>query len=66
MLTRETALERLRSAGTLATFKRPGNAINTAEANTPRVNAIVAVVDATRACTGPRHLAPAAGQMVLP
>lgn len=66
MLTRETALERLRTAGTLMTSARPQNAINPREANTPNTVRFAAVVADTKSGSGPRHLAPAACQVILP
>lgn len=66
MLTREIALDRLRTTGTLMTSARPQNAINPRDANTPKTQAVAAVVADTRASSGPRHLAPASCQVVLP
>jgi hypothetical protein len=66
MLTRETALARLRTAGTLATGKRSANVITATATANPMVRAAARAIEANRHVTGPRELAPSACQAVLP
>jgi hypothetical protein len=66
MLTRELALQRLRTAGTLAATPRPTNAITRKAARNETVRAVAQVLAADPLRSGPRCLAPAANHGVLP
>jgi pantothenate kinase len=66
MLTRETALARLRTAGTLAAGKKRLNVITRAQATDATARAIQRIVAMDGYHDGGRLLAPAAAQGVLP
>lgn len=66
MLTREAAIERLRTTGTLASTALPKSVITADQARDPTARAIAAILKANRATRAPRCLAPAANQSVLP
>lgn len=66
MLTKETALARLRATGTLATDKRAANVITAAATVNPMVRAAARAIDASRRAAGLRALAPSIYHGVLP
>ncbi len=66
MLTRETALARLRATGTLSAAGLPRTAITAAEAKDPVARLVATIAAKAAAAPGPRHLAPSANQGVLP
>ncbi len=66
MLTRETAIERLRTKGTLATTPLPKTAITVDDVANPTGRAIARIVHANKASRAARCLAPSANHMVLP
>jgi hypothetical protein len=66
MLTRETALARLRAAGTLAPGKKRLNVITRAQATDTTARAIHRIVAMDSYHDGARLLAPAAAQGLLP
>lgn len=68
MLTRKTAIERLRTVGTLRPEGGAANTISLADATAPLSRAISHVVQRQRrqSANGPSELAPSCAQMVLP
>lgn len=66
MLTRKTALVRLRATGTLAEGALPTNVVARADISSKAASKIRYVLRLNEAGTGPRHLAVATNQMVLP
>jgi hypothetical protein len=66
MLTRQTALTRLHTAGTLAAGKKRTNVITRAQATDATARAIQRIVAMDSYHDGSRLLAPAAAQGVLP
>lgn len=66
MLTRETALARLRTAGTLAAGKKRLNVLTRAQVTNVTARAIQRLIAVDSHRGGPRLLAPAAAQGILP
>lgn len=66
MLTRETALARLRATGTLSSAGRSGVAITTQQAGDPLAKLVNDIASRACATTSARHLATSINQMVLP
>jgi hypothetical protein len=66
MLTRETALQRLRTTGTLSTSARSRTAVTSEQARDPVALAVARIVAANRAATAARCLAPSVNHLVLP
>lgn len=66
MLTRETALERLRTTGTLAVATRSKHAITLEQAKDPMAHQIGRIVEANLRGPRERCLAPSANHAVLP
>jgi hypothetical protein len=66
MLTRKTALARLRATGTLAEGALPRNVVARADISSKAAGKIRYVIRLNDTGTGPRHLAGATNQMVLP
>lgn len=66
MLTRETALAQLRTAGTLAAGKKRFNVLTRAQVGNKTARAIQNLVALDGHRDGPRLLAPATAQGILP
>ena len=66
MLTRESALARLRATGTLSAAGLPRTAITAAQAKDPLARLVAVIAAKAPTTTGPRHLAPSRNQGVLP
>lgn len=65
-LTREVALQRLRSGGSLAPALRPANIITAEQARHPLGQQLKRVLDQHQRAPGPRCLAPSVNHAVLP
>lgn len=66
MLTKEVALARLRTTGSLASEKRLAITIAAADARTPLPRSVSYIMTSNERATGPRHVAPSSNQVVLP
>jgi hypothetical protein len=66
MLTREIALQRLRTGGRLAATSRPANVISAEQAADPLAQQLKRVIDRRAGGQGVRCLAPSMNHAVLP
>jgi hypothetical protein len=66
MLTRKTAIAKLREAGTLASSGVPANTITPAELDSPLARVLASTLAHNKVRSGPRLLAPSFAHVVLP
>ena len=66
MLTRTTAIAKLREAGTLASSGVPANTITPAEVDSPLAHALASTLAHDKTRKSPRLLAPSFAHVVLP
>lgn len=66
MLTRKTAIERLRKTGTLATTPKPATALTKKPASDPLAIELARIVSHSRTSPAERWLAPSANHSILP
>jgi NAD(P)-dependent dehydrogenase (short-subunit alcohol dehydrogenase family) len=66
MLTRKTAIAKLREAGTLASSGVPVNTITPAEVDSPLAHALASTLAREKTRSSPRLLAPSFAHVVLP
>ena len=66
MLTRETAIARLRATGTLATEARRAIVVDAEHLRSPMAREVNRLMMGNTSAVGARHLAPSCSQVVLP